>query len=186
MRQTARFVDVVKDAGVRAGGDDGNGETTPSADEFVGEFRLDFVFGHARPGEAEGAVKSRRRHLARPANEIHFRLGLDGAQPVQERGEAPVVMQRIAADGGGDKTGVAARHADEGARVFIGVEEDGAALAHQAMEEGGEFRQPVDMLDAGSRLRLLFVEFAAFPASGFGRGFAQEEKFAAFSSSASG
>ena len=66
-------------------------------------------------------------------------------------------------------------HFDDGALVLVGIEEDVVALAHQAMEEAGKFRQPVDVLDAGSRLRLLLVEFVAFPAFVFGRGLAQEE-----------
>ena len=79
-------------AGVEAGGDNGIvGEMAAAADEFVGEFGLDFHFVDAGFDEVANAAEAGLGDVAGLSEEGDFEFGFDGAQPVHEGGQ-PLVF----------------------------------------------------------------------------------------------
>src|SRR5580658_6894489 len=60
--------------------------------------------------------------------------------------------------------------------MFVGIEEDMVGLAHQAMEQAREFRQPMDLLEAGLGAGFVAGEFVAFPTLVFGVAFAEKKE----------
>ena len=94
---------------------------------------------------------------------------------MHQAGEAVVLVERIAVLNGPDEPGFAGLDHDIRPLVFVGIEIDVLGLAHQAVEQRREVRQPFHALNSGHALGLLLGEFVAFPGGDEITGFAQEQ-----------
>ena len=74
---------------------------------------------------------------------------------MHEAREALIIVQRIFAQGLGDKARVARFDFDHRALVLVRVKIDVLALAHESMEERGEFGEPLDAANSARLAALL-------------------------------
>jgi hypothetical protein len=126
------------------------------------------------------------RDVAGLAQQRDFRVRLDGAQAVHQRGQAAVFVERIAFLHVLDEARVAALHHHLRALVLVGIEKDLRALAHQPVEQAGEIRQPFHPLHPGNFPRLLPGQLVALPGFQQRIGLAQEQDLALLGSWAPG
>lgn len=119
--------DVVEDAGVLAAGDDGCvGEAAGAgAGELVDELGLYFPFSDAGLYEPEDAVEAFSGDAAGDLGEADFLWGLDGAELVEEWGEAGVAVEGEAGFAVFDEAVVVGLDGGGGAGVLVGGEVEG-------------------------------------------------------------
>src|SRR5262245_38287329 len=123
--------DIMEVAGIWAGGDDWLiSEAAPLANELVGVFGFDFVLKNSRACEPEHPLKACGGNRACAANQGKFSLALYGAQPVQQRSQAPVVVKWVFRLCFRDEACIAALHFHHGAFVLVGIQKDVVAFAH--------------------------------------------------------
>ena len=154
----------MKHAGVFPRGDDrlvGHFATLPS--ELTDQFGLQFVFHHARPKRREHATESTVGDLDRPPHKLHLGGVLHRPQLPQERLETFVAVERISRQERAGLSQVAGF--DLGARplVFVGVEVDPLALAHERVQHARQVGQPADLCHARNLPRLVLGELVALP-----------------------
>ena len=133
------------------------------ASELADEFGLQFVFHHARLEHREHATESTIGDLDRPPHKLHLGGIFHRPQLPQEWLETFVAVERIPSQqcsGLSQVTGF-----DLGARplVFVGVEVDPLALAHECVQHARKVREPADLRHAGNLPRLILGELVALP-----------------------
>src|SRR6185369_10634621 len=155
---------IMQDAGIFAAGDDGRiGELAAAPDKFVGELGFELHFIDARLEEAADAAETGPGDIAGFAEQADFGGGLDGAKPVRQPAETLIVVQGVSLLDAPDKTGLPGFDDDLSALVFVGVEVDVIALAHETMEEGAKVGEPLDPFYPGNPAGFFFAELMAFP-----------------------
>ena len=156
--------DVVQSAGVQTTGDDGRvGKAAAAADELVRQFRLDLDLVHAGFHKFQQALEAAPREVAGVLQRGDFRLRLHHAELVHHARQPLVIMQRILPHHVRHETRLARFDFDVRALVLVRVQINVLALAHQAVEERGEFTQPMHARHAARRARLLLRQLVAFP-----------------------
>src|SRR5438552_15869699 len=144
-------LEVMQRAGIGAGSDNGIvGKLTALAEELVGELGFDFHLVDAGLDEAADAAEAVFGDRASAADQRKFEFGFNDTKFVHEPGQALVVMQGIKPLDFLDETGVASFDDDVGAFMLVRVEIDMLALAHEAVKDGPELREPFDAGNAGN------------------------------------
>jgi hypothetical protein len=148
--------------------------------ELMDELGLYIPLADTRLDESQHAAESRLGDVARGLGKIDFFLGFNRAQPVDQRGEAAVVVQR-------EKLlaflGEAQRLRDIGkitARVLVDGKVNAIRLCHQTGEDDVEIRSPLDPADARAFPGLFLCELRSLPYRNVVVGFAKEKNFAVF------
>lgn len=141
------------------------------------EFGFEFPFADAGFCVAEDAAEAISGDAAGDFRETDFLRRLDGAELVEKRCEAGVVVEGEACFTVFDEAVVTRLDASCGAWVLVGGEVEGFRLEGESGEcdvVGGE---PFDALDAGAFRGLLFGELRTFPDGDGFVGLAEEEDF---------
>src|SRR5207237_4875703 len=110
-------------------------EAAAAANELVGQFRLHLAFVNARSNESQHAAKAALSDRASVAKELDFRVRFDAAQRVHQTRQAAIIVQRIPRLAIPNETRVARFNLGDGAFVFVAVEINVVALAHQPVEQ---------------------------------------------------
>ena len=170
--------DIVEDAGIGAGGDDGVvGEGGSLANELMGELGFDFVFEHAGFDESAHAFEAIAGDGAGTLEEFDLGGLFDDTKPVHQPRESVVMMKGVPFLDPSDEAGLPGFDHDFGAFVLVGIEPDMFGLAHEAVEELREFGNPLDIANARGFASAIFVEFPALPGGDQFGGFPEKKDF---------
>src|SRR5688572_7166033 len=90
--------------------------------------------------------------------------------------ESVVIMYWIPANNIGDKASFARFDFNHSTLVFVGVQINMLAFAHQSMEQARKILQPMNLLNPRDFARFLLGKFVPFPNCEFLVCFAQEQK----------
>ena len=109
---------------------------------------------------------------------IQFGLGLHDAQSVHQRRQPLIIVQRITPHRVRHEARLASLHFDDGALVFVAVQINMLALAHEPVGQARELREPVNFPNATNRAGFLLRQLVAFPQFQFGCRLAEEKNLA--------
>ena len=176
----AVVLDVVEDAVAGAAADDRQvGEAArPAADELVEQLGLDLPLADARADEPERPAEPGFGDLAGLAQHRDLGLVLGGPQPLHQRGQPPVAVERVAPPALADEAVVAGLDHHRGAQVLVGQQIDVVGLRHQRVEHCVEAVAPLDPLDAGPLAGLLLGQLLALPGGDLVVGLLDEQDLA--------
>ncbi len=119
--------------------------------------------GHARLEKTRHPHKPVPGDFACLADQRDFRLGLHRAQPMQKPREPMISMKRITFPALPHEPRLAGFHHDGRARVFVRVQVDIFAFAHERVQNAVEIAQPFHPLNPRDPDRFLAGQLAAFP-----------------------
>ena len=155
---------VVENTSTFARGDDRLvGHFRPVLRELVDQLRLELVFHHPRLEAGEHPPQADVGDVDRPAEKLDLGRVLHRPQAPHDRRQPLVAVERIAGHELARVADVAGIGLGAVALVFVRVEKDPLALAHQDMKHAGQLREPADARDPGDLLGPFLRELLPFP-----------------------